>query len=180
MKRLAWIATTASLLCPVAALGAPFQPAKSFPLISGQYVLSETRACQPTLNVTYSNIGGNNVVTGVSMSSPSSGQLSGGELTAANTNGSGTLTITLTQSQGDPIIVEDSNGGEWGTILGAGTSKGTVTFVQTAKTIALTDSSGTSTFQVYYGAARKGIAQSAAFAGLDDKGCMQAGSLSVQ
>ncbi len=180
MKKLLLVATATSLLCPFAALGASNVFPGTLPLISGKYLISNTRVCQPTVSVTYSNVSGTNVVTGVSMGSPSSSQLTGGQLSATNTNGSGTFAGTLTQSQGDPIIVEDNNGGEWGQILGAGTGKGSVTFTQTAKTLAITDQGGTSTFDIYYGPAKKGVAQSAVFAGLDYKGCMEVGSLSAQ
>jgi hypothetical protein len=172
----------ALVLVPLTALGAPLdrQPGKSFPLILGSYAISLTRACQPSLQVAYSNIGGHNVVTGVSMISGAPNTLSAGSLSATNSKGSGSLTGTVTQAQGDPIVVQDNLGGEWGTLLSGGAGSGSVTFVQTATTLSITDTDGTSTYNIYYGPAKKGNAVNAVFGGIDIKGCMDVGSITRQ
>jgi hypothetical protein len=178
MTRFMFAASAAILLVPGPAPAAP-----SFPLISGKYVVTIDQQCQPSLFVTYGNIGSATVVTGVSLDEASSaGTLGAGTFDATgNTSGSGTLALTATQSEGDPIVLDSNNGGgAQGTLLSVATSKGSVPFTQTATTFALTDKHGVSTFNVYYGASKSGIVESAVFGGMDDTGCMETGTVSRQ
>lgn len=186
LVRKSLIAASAALsLFPLSAPGASVdqQPKKSFPLISGNYLISLNKVCQPSLNVTYGNISGTTVVTNVTFSeATSSSGLTSGRVVATQgqTKGSGTFALTSTESEGDPVVVDNSDGGEQGTILGAGNDKGSVPFVQTATTLSITDNHGTSTYTIYYGLAKNGVAESAVFGGIDDVGCMEVGSVSPQ
>jgi len=173
------LAASAALvvLCVLGAGASAREGAKSFPLISGNYLVTINRVCQPTVTVTYGSNNGNTFVSHVSMDSNSSGGLTAASMTATNSNGSGTFTFTQTESDGDPIIVEDNQGGEFGNPLTASSGEGSVTFTQTATTIVITDQSGPSTYNIYYGMAKNGVVESAIFGGIDDKGCMQLGQV---
>ncbi len=178
MTKSVFAAAAALLFIPLSAPGASAgQAPGTFPLISGSYLISVSRVCQPVLNVSYTNLNGVNVVTGVGLSSLTPSNVFSGHLSATNTNGSGTFAFNDTGAQSDPIIVQDNQGGEWGTILQSGKGSGTVNFTQTSKTLSIPDNSGTSIYNIYYGLVKNGIAVSAVFAGLDDRGCMESGSI---
>lgn len=102
-----------------------------------------------------------------------------GEFTATQSQkGSGSITLSATSGSGDPIVVTGANGTS-GTILGVGAGSDAVTFKQTATTFSLTDSNGTSTYNIYYGTAVGKDVGNAVFSGLDYKGCAQSGSVSL-
>ncbi|MGD0191041.1 MAG: hypothetical protein ABSD74_09895 [Rhizomicrobium sp.] len=171
------LAAGAALLALSAFDAAAQEPKGSFPLLSGNYLLQNTTVCQPALNVTYN---GQGLVTGVNLvpandaSSSTTGLFTA---TQGNTKGTGSITLSATSGSGDPIIVTSSNGGEEGQVLGVGSGGDTITFKQTATTLSLTDSGGTSTYTVYYGNVVNKDVGSAVFSGLDYKGCANSGSV---
>lgn len=174
----------ALLLVPASTSGAitvGSQPGKSFPLISGKYIVTINQQCQPSLSVTYGTVDDVQVVTGVNLDeAPSANTLGSGEIDATNSKGSGTFSINVTQSDGDPIVLNSNIGGTQGTILSVNNSSGSIPFTQTATTLALTDDHGVSTYNIFYGPAKGGVAESAVFGGMDDTGCMEIGSVSQQ
>lgn len=152
----------------------------SLPLLKGAYVFTLRRFCQPELTVTYNKSG---IVDSIALAA-SSDQFEEGTLTfvQGSTAGSGTVTIAAINDSGSAFLVENSgaSSGTSGTPLAQKTESGSNPFKQTATTFAIKDTSGTSTYNVYYGAVAGGIAQHAVFGGLDDKGCAEQGMMTIQ
>lgn len=160
------------------------QTTSSLPLLSGTYVFSLRTFCQPHLTVTYNTKStvGSNIVSQITLSSPGDSLQEGTlKFVQSSKAGSGTVTITSIDAFGSPFLVENSGvSGSAGTPLEKKANNGSTTFTQTATTIALKDSSGTSTYNVYYGNILNGVVQVAVFGGIDDTGCAEQGTAILQ
>jgi hypothetical protein len=181
MSKIFLAAGVAASLVPALALSAPFatQAPSSLPLLSGTYVATIHQFCQPKETVTYSNQG---VVENVVLSAVDDELESGTMAFVQGANpGTGTVKLSITSVGGSPFLVKNSGeSGSSGVKLQMNTGSVSSTFKQTASTIAITESSGTSTYNVYYGKVSGGIVQHAVFAGIDDKGCASQGSISIK
>ena len=172
------IAASAALLSLGVTAQAGEQAGSKYPLLSGTYLFQSTTICQPTLSVTNNGQGQITSVTLVPANDASSTTTGKFTATQGTPKGTGSISLSATSGSGDPIVVTGANG-ESGTSLGVGTGSETVTFKQTATTFSLTDSNGTSTYNIYYGTATGKDVGTAVFSGLDYKGCAESGSVSL-
>jgi hypothetical protein len=161
-------------------LAAPFShtEAAKLPLLSGTYVIADQDFCQESMVATEKSGAVSTInVTG------NDDALSAGtvKFKQGSKTGAGTLSITQTTVGGTPLLASGS-----GTTGGAGDtlkeSTGTLntTFEQTATTFSFVDGSKTESFNIYYGKASSGVVQYAVFVGIDDKGCAQQGTLTIE
>ncbi len=180
MLKTVFTAGTAAVLFSTLTFAAPFPaPATStsLPLLSGTYIIVDQTFCQETMKATEAS----GAVATIKVTG-NDDNLSAGtvKFKQGSTAGKGKLTITQTSVGGTPLLASGS-----GTTGNAGDklleSTGTIntTFKQTATTFSFVDGSNTNTFKVYYGKVSGGVAQYAAFAGIDDKGCAQQGTVTI-
>jgi hypothetical protein len=180
MLKSIFVAGATALLFSTLTVAAPFPtPAisTSVPLLSGTYTISEQTFCQEKMKATEETGAVSTIkVTG------DDDNLSAGTVTfkQGSTADKGTLTITQTSVGGTPLLASGSGvTGDAGDTLKESTGSVSTTFKQTATTFSFVDGSNTNSFKVFYGKVSKGVAQYAAFVGIDDKGCAQQGTLAI-
>jgi hypothetical protein len=160
------------------AIAAPFstpETSSSVPLLSGNYVITLHKLCQVTLSVTTKS----GQVTGVNLTADDS-QMQAGliKFKQGSKAGAGSFTLDETSAGGTATLIKQNSGTEGDTFSQA-TQTLSGTFSQTSTKISIMEGGGTETYSVYYGKVSGGIAQHAAFAGLDSKGCAEQGTLTV-
>jgi hypothetical protein len=149
-------------------------------LLSGFYIFTSQRICQPQLTVSYDSNGVSAVSIGSSATSLQEGTY---HFVQGTTPGSGTVTVGGIDDYASPVLVTNAGTpGTSGTPMTQQANKGSLAFSQTASTISIMDGNtpSGSTFNVYSGKTLKGIIQSAVYGGIDDGGCAQQGSISLK
>jgi len=160
--------------------------AASVPLLSGAYLVTQQTFCQIPLTVTSGVLPkGGNYVQSVQSNSTSGNTvtLAVGKLvftqskTAPDT---GTATLNGVGAGGSNVLLVETGSagsGTEGAPITQQTNSGNATFSQTLTALTVTLSSGSETYNIYYGKVTGGIAQSAVFGGLDSSGCAESYTL---
>ena len=182
MSRSLYAAVAAVALSSTLSFAAPFasQPATSstVPEVSGTYVITIHKFCQNKLTVTYKSGDVESIAYSGSDENLSAGKI---VFKQGSKAGAGTAELTGTTLSGSQFLVKQagSSSGTLGDPLSENTGSDKITFSQTATTISITDSSGTSKYNIYYGKVTSGIVQHAVFAGIDVKGCGEQGIITI-
>jgi hypothetical protein len=180
MLKSAYAAGAAVVVFSTLAIAAPFatpDSSSSVPLLSGTYIIAEQTFCQESMVATEKS----GAVSTIKVTGDDDGLSAGTvKFKQGSTTGAGTLSITQTTVGGTPLLASGSGTtGDAGDTLKESTGTIGTTFKQTATTFSFVDGSKTNSFKVYYGKVSSGVAQSAVFVGIDDKGCAQQGTLTI-
>jgi hypothetical protein len=181
MLKPAIVAGSAIALLSTLASAAPFASPIAMvpPLLSGTYVFTLHKFCQPELQVGYSS----GSIKSLNLSGNDDNLQAGTiKFKQGSTPGAGKATLTSSTVSGSGLLVKQTGGptGTLGDKLAKTTGSDNVTFSQTTTTLSIKSPQGTSTYDVYYGKVAGGIAQHAVFAGLDYQGCAEQGSIEIE
>jgi hypothetical protein len=170
------IGTIGAVLLPIAAAPA------AVPLLSGTYIYTSQKFCQMGVTVTYSKATSTSGPFVKQVDTPANGpsntiSLDAGTLKFVQTAaGSGSVTQNGFQGTGSPVLLTETGSGISGTDgapLQTQTKSASTTFSQTATTLSIKDTGGTTAYNIYYGKIAGGVVQNAVFAGLGSNGCVQ-------
>jgi hypothetical protein len=157
---------------------APFADARaSLPLLSGTYIIAGQVFCQESMVATEKS----GAVATIKVTGDDDALSAGTvKFKQGSKTGAGTLSITQTTVGGTPLLASGSGAtGDAGDTLKESSGTVNTTFMQTATTFSFVDGSKTNSFKIYYGKVVGGVVQYAAFAGIDDKGCAQQGTVTI-
>lgn len=148
------------------------------PLLSGTYLIASSDFCQESMVATEKSGAVSTINVTGNDDALSAGTVKFKQGSKAD---AGTLTITQTTVGGTPLLASGSGTtGDAGDTLKESTGTVKTTFEQTATTFSFADGSKTNNFNIFYGKVSGGVAQSAVFVGIDDKGCAQQGTLTIE